>query len=57
MKRTYLMAVVMGLTLALLAGSSNAATYYVAQNAPGASNSNPGTEASPWLTIFPVSMM
>ena len=28
-----------------------AATYYVDQNAAGASDSNPGTEALPWLTI------
>ena len=28
-----------------------AADYYVEQNKPGASDSNPGTEALPWLTI------
>ncbi|MBN2584086.1 MAG: hypothetical protein JXL80_13555, partial [Planctomycetes bacterium] len=37
----------------VLAGSAatQAATYYVDQNHPAASNSNPGTEALPWLTM------
>ncbi|MBN2582569.1 MAG: right-handed parallel beta-helix repeat-containing protein [Planctomycetes bacterium] len=37
---------------ALCAGSvASATTYYVDQNHPAASNSNPGTEALPWLTV------
>lgn len=38
------------LGLLATAASSRAATYYVATNS-GASNSNPGTQASPWRTI------
>jgi parallel beta-helix repeat protein len=34
----------------LLNGSLNAATYYVDQNHPSASDSNSGTEIQPWLT-------
>lgn len=36
---------------AMLAGSANAATYYVDQAHASASDSNPGTESLPWLTI------
>ena len=40
-------------TLAVMLGTTvcSAATYYVDQNHPSASNSNPGTEALPWLTM------
>jgi predicted dehydrogenase len=38
------------LALALL-GPALAGTYYVAQNQPGAADSNPGTEDQPWLTL------
>jgi len=38
-------------SLFLLANLSLAATYYVDQNHPNASDSNPGTEELPWKTI------
>ncbi len=39
------------LALAVLALPASATTYYVDRSHPAASNSNPGTEALPWLTI------
>ncbi len=36
----------------LFASSVHAATYYVDQNHPQASDSNSGTEAFPWLTLY-----
>lgn len=39
------------ISLVLLAATAHGATYYVDRNAVGASDSNPGTEESPWLTI------
>jgi len=35
----------------VIASSCLAGTYYVARNHSGASDSNPGTESQPWLTI------
>ena len=40
----------LALVLALV-GPAAATDYYVAQNQPGAADSNPGTEAQPWLTL------
>jgi len=34
-----------------MAASAEAATYYVAQEAPNASDENPGTEQQPWKTL------
>src|SRR5687768_7638124 len=39
------------LGLLLVCGQAKAASYFVDRNHSTASDSNPGTEASPWLTI------
>src|SRR5690606_13472521 len=40
-----------GALLALFAGPLAAATYYVDQKHPNASDNNPGTAKQPWLTL------
>ena len=39
------------LVLCSLVGAVHGATYYVAQEAPDASDDNPGSEDKPWKTL------
>jgi len=51
MKRKYFFTFIILFSIFLLTPIANAATYYVDQNHPQASDENPGTEDLPWKTL------